>query len=166
MRALAIVTVGLSVVVLGAAAPRPGADGAPASVFRPCASHGAPLGVLDTSHVYEDREVDHPATASRSNPNVRWPTTADRSAAGTVESDARYGGDASVTARFVVDTLGCVDSSTFTVVTASDSAFTLAVRRVLPQLRYAPAKKGGRKVRSWVLWKFVFYRRNGAGLPY
>jgi hypothetical protein len=36
---------------------------------------------------------------------------------------------------------------------------------MLKRLHYEPAKKGGQKVRSWVLWKFVFFREAGASSP-
>jgi len=65
----------------------------------------------------------------------------------------------------VVDTMGCVDSSSFKVVSTSDSSFTASVEKMLKRLHYEPAKKGGQKVRSWVLWKFVFFREAGASNP-
>ncbi len=130
-----------------------------------CGAHGWVLGAFDTSHTYQGAEVDQPAVPDRSNPAIPWPSATERSASGTVETDARYGATAAVVARFVVDTVGCIDSSTFKVVQASDTSFTLAVRRALPRLRYEPGRSGGHKVRSWVLWKFVFEHRNGSEMP-
>lgn len=130
-----------------------------------CGGHGWALGLLDTSRVYAEGEVDKAAQARSGNPAPDWPATSGYSTTGTVESDARYGATAQVIARFVVDTMECVDSSSFTVVQSSDSAFTMSVRHVLSRLRYEPARKNGRKVRSWVLWKFLFEHKVGAQPP-
>ena len=130
-----------------------------------CGPHGSLLNSLDTSHVYGGMEVDEPAEAYRNNPTIPWPGTRDRNDNGASETDQRDAKGASVIARFVVDTVGCVDSTSFRVVEASDSSFSKAVQQVITKLHYKPAQRGGQKVRSWVLWKFLLYRRNGAEIP-
>ena len=64
--------------------------------------------------------------------------------------------EGSVVARYVVDTTGFVDVSTFEVVSATDSEFVDAIRDVLPYMRFSPAKIGGRKVRQLVEQPFGF----------
>lgn len=130
-----------------------------------CGPHGWALNVLDSSHVYGGMEVDKPAVAYRNNPTIPWPGTRDQNDNGASEMDSRDARDASVVARFVVDTMGCIDSTSFKVVSASDSAFSKSVQSVITRLHYKPAQRGDQKVRSWVLWKFLMYRTNGAELP-
>ncbi|MGH7646933.1 MAG: energy transducer TonB [Gemmatimonadaceae bacterium] len=129
-----------------------------------CGGHGWVLNALDTSHIY-DVDVDKQAVADRGNPKIAWPGTIGQNANGVSEADMKLAGNASVVGEFVVDTVGCVDSSSFKVVSSSDTAFTGAVLSMLPKLRYEPARKDGKKVRSRVLWKFEFYRQNGARAP-
>ncbi|HKV51349.1 MAG TPA: energy transducer TonB [Gemmatimonadaceae bacterium] len=123
------------------------------------------MNILDTSHVYGGLEVDKPAEAYRNNPTIPWPGTRDQTDNGTAETDQRDAKNASVIARFVVDTMGCVDSTSFKVVSASDSAFSKAVQQYITKLHYKPAQRGDQKVRSWVLWKFLLYRANGSEIP-
>jgi TonB family protein len=61
-----------------------------------------------------------------------------------------------VTARYVVDTLGAVDTTSFTVVQSSRSEFAEAVRRALPGMHFRPAMQRGRLVRQWVEQTFHF----------
>lgn len=159
---LATLSLAAAAVVAAARASAPHA----ALVARPrCGAHGSPGNAADTSRIYYDRDVDQMATADAGNPAPKWPGASYQSEYGTVRTDMRDATNASVIGRFVVDTAGCVDSSSFQPVTSSDSAFTTEVRRVLPRLRYRPATKDGHKVRSWVLWKFEFFRRNGVASP-
>lgn len=131
-----------------------------------CGPHGWLLNVIDSSHIYSGNgDVDEPAVAERDNPKIPWPGSYGTNQNGTVEADMKMGENASVVGEFVVDTMGCVDSSSFKVVSTSDSAFTASVEKTLHKLHYRPAKKGGQKVRSWVLWKFVFFREAGAETP-
>lgn len=129
-----------------------------------CGAHGWLLNQIDSSHIF-DGDVDQEAVPERDNPKIPWPGSYGMNQNGTVESDMKLGDNASVTGKFVVDTMGCVDSSSFKVVSTSDSAFTNSVEKMLKKLRYEPARKGGQKVRSWVLWKFVFFREAGASSP-
>jgi len=68
------------------------------------------------------------------------------------------GAEGSVMARFEVDTMGVVDTTTYRVVRATHEAFAQAVREVLPQLRYQPAENKGRRVRQVVMQQFQFTR--------
>ena len=62
----------------------------------------------------------------------------------------------SVRARYVVDTTGFADTSTFRVVAATHEAFVAAVRAALPLMRFSPAKMGSRKVAQLVEQEFTF----------
>lgn len=70
--------------------------------------------------------------------------------------------EGSVYARFVVDTNGVVDMTTFTLRPSTDSGalthdgFIEAVRDALPGLRYRPAMRAGRRVRQLVDQPFHF----------
>jgi TonB family protein len=61
-----------------------------------------------------------------------------------------------VTARYVVDTLGTVDTLTFTVVEFTHREFSDAVRRALPGMHFRPAIQRGKLVRQWVEQTFHF----------
>lgn len=61
--------------------------------------------------------------------------------------------------RFVVDTLGRVEQSTVQVVQSTRPAFALAVQAALPQMRFAPARIGERKVRQLVEFPLQFRLR-------
>jgi TonB family protein len=61
-----------------------------------------------------------------------------------------------VIARYVVDTLGTVDTLTYTVIESSRQEFVEAVRRALPGMRFRPAMQQGRLVRQWVEQVFHF----------
>lgn len=61
-----------------------------------------------------------------------------------------------VLAQFVVDTNGRADMSTFKVIKSTHQLFTQAVKNVLPNYRFIPAKIGGRKVKQLVQQPFQF----------
>jgi hypothetical protein len=63
-----------------------------------------------------------------------------------------------VQAQFTVLADGTVDVGTFKVLRSASELFTQAVRKILPQLRYAPAEIGGRKVSQLVQQSFQFSR--------
>lgn len=69
------------------------------------------------------------------------------------------GVEGAVRVRFVVDTLGRVELSSVDVRASDDAGFSAAVRAVLPRLRFAPARVGGRPVRQLVEMPFVFALR-------
>jgi hypothetical protein len=58
--------------------------------------------------------------------------------------------------RYVVDTLGFVDTLSFRVVRATHIDFAVAVRRALPRMRFRPALRSGIKVRQLVEQTFRF----------
>ena len=58
--------------------------------------------------------------------------------------------------RYVVDTLGFVDTLSFRVVRATHIDFAVSVRRALPRMRFRPALRSGIKVRQLVEQTFRF----------
>jgi TonB family protein len=66
------------------------------------------------------------------------------------------GAEGMVQARYVVDTVGQVDTTTIRVVYSDDPRFTASVRTALGQMRFRPAKRGGKTVRQLVEQKFRF----------
>jgi hypothetical protein len=69
-----------------------------------------------------------------------------------------------VNARYVVDTTGLADTTTFEVMTATNPEFVTAVRDVLPFMHFQPAKIGPQKVRQLVQQQFSF-KITGDTLP-
>jgi outer membrane biosynthesis protein TonB len=61
-----------------------------------------------------------------------------------------HGLEGRVVFRFVVDTLGLVESDDMVVVEAANAGFIRAARRVVARCRYRPAERLGRPVRSLV----------------
>lgn len=61
-----------------------------------------------------------------------------------------------VTAEFVVDTLGFVDTTSLKVHGSPHELFTAAVRRALPNMRFTPAVLKGRRVKQLVRQQFTF----------
>jgi hypothetical protein len=117
----------------------------------------------ENDKTWSDLEVDVLAKPKKGNKLPAFPSVLSGSAAFDANFKDRVAGE--VVARFVVDTLGCVDMRTFTVVSASDSAFTEELLKVFPKYRYDPARKDGAKVRAWLTWKFLFYKDNSARPP-
>jgi TonB family protein len=66
------------------------------------------------------------------------------------------GTEGRVVAQFVVDTAGVADLESLRIVSSTHELFSMAVRRVMPQLRFEPAVIGGRKVRQLVQMPFPF----------
>jgi len=62
----------------------------------------------------------------------------------------------SVSARYVVDTTGFADTSSFEVMKSTNPEFITAVREALPYMRFTPAKIGSVKVRQLVEQQFSF----------
>jgi len=69
-----------------------------------------------------------------------------------------------VNARYVVDTTGMADTTTFDVIDATNPEFITAVRDVLPLMHFQPAKIGALKVRQLVQQQFSF-KITGDTLP-
>jgi hypothetical protein len=61
-----------------------------------------------------------------------------------------------VRATYVVDTSGLVDTTTIKVILSDDPRFTASVVTALGQMRFRPAKRGGKTVRQLVEQKFNF----------
>ncbi len=61
-----------------------------------------------------------------------------------------------VNARYVVDTTGFADTTTFVVMQSTNPEFITAVRDALPYMRFSPAKIGPAKVRQLVEQQFSF----------
>lgn len=61
-----------------------------------------------------------------------------------------------VIVRYVVDTTGFADTTSFEVIKSTNDGFVRAVRDALPYMRFAPAKIGARKVRQLVEQPFTF----------
>jgi TonB family protein len=66
------------------------------------------------------------------------------------------GTEGQVIAQFVVNEKGRADRKTFRVVSSTHPLFADAVSRALPQMRFSPAKIGGRPVAQLVQQLFVF----------
>lgn len=64
--------------------------------------------------------------------------------------------EGSALVQFVVDTLGLVDTLSFTVIEATHAPFAEAVRAVLPAMRFTPAVLASRKVKQLVQQPFLF----------
>jgi TonB family protein len=67
------------------------------------------------------------------------------------------GVEGSVQAIYIVDTTGLVDTTTVEVVRSDDARFTESVRTALGQMRFRPAKRGGKTVRQLVTQQFRFH---------
>lgn len=61
-----------------------------------------------------------------------------------------HGLEGRVVFRFVVDTLGRVESEDMVVIEAANAGFIRAARRAVAKCRYRPAERAGRPVRSLV----------------
>jgi protein TonB len=66
------------------------------------------------------------------------------------------GVEGQVIAQFVVNEKGRVDRKTFRVLSSTHDQFSQAVNRALPQMRFKPAKIGGKPVSQLVQQLFVF----------
>ncbi len=70
-----------------------------------------------------------------------------------------------VNARYVVDTTGFADTTTFRVLKSTNPEFETAVRDALPYMRFTPAKIGSLKVRQLVEQQFSFRITNDSAPP-
>jgi hypothetical protein len=71
----------------------------------------------------------------------------------------------SVNARYVVDTTGFADTTSFEVLTATNEGFIRAVRDALPYMRFTSAKIGTHKVRQIVEQSFTFRINPPSSVP-
>lgn len=84
---------------------------------------------------------------------VRDPSSAAPSYPPSLEAKGITG---SAQVRFVVDTLGMVDTLSYRVIVATHDDFAVAIRRALPGMRFRPAIQRGHRVRQWVEQTFHF----------
>lgn len=126
----------------------PRTPGATTTVGAPGTS-GTPSG-SNNSGAMNELEVDRPVMVLSGYRTPRYP-----------EALRAAGVEETLNARFVVDTLGRIESGSLELTSAEHSAFAAAVRDALANARYRPAEVGGRRVRQQVTQAFVFsLRRN------
>ena len=90
------------------------------------------------NRVYDESEVACPALPAVSNTSVSYPDS--------VRGDLRVSHE--VLVAFTVDTLGLVEQGSITTMPGANARFTEVVRQALPQWRFRPAMRGGRRVRQ------------------
>ena len=64
--------------------------------------------------------------------------------------------EGTVVARYIVDTTGFADTTSFEVIRSTNPEFIRSVRDALPYMRFSPAKIGSHKVRQLVEQPFTF----------
>jgi protein TonB len=101
--------------------------------------------VYQGSRVYIEPEVDRPVVRDPLSDGPAYPEA--------LRSKQIEG---SVMVRFIVDTLGFADSSSFRVIEATHPGFADAVRSALPRMRFLPAETAGRHVPQLVMQLFRF----------
>ncbi|HVX40817.1 MAG TPA: M56 family metallopeptidase [Gemmatimonadaceae bacterium] len=104
----------------------------------------APTRVVD-GQTYFEFQVEQPVAPLANNPPAKYPD---------MLRAAKVGGE--VLAQFTVDTLGYADMSTFKVLKSSHELFTQSVKNALPNMRFSPARVGGKKVKQLVQMPFMF----------
>jgi protein TonB len=98
-----------------------------------------PAEAMPRNQVHSIRHVDREVVPLPNNPRPAYP---DALRSALVEG--------SVLVQFVVDTTGRVEPQSISIVRATHPGFADAVRRWLPQTRYAPAEARGGRVRQLV----------------
>lgn len=104
---------------------------------------GAPVGTPD--EIFTEIEVD---LAAERDPTSEGPIYPDSMLARQIEGAVRV--------RFVVDSTGHADVTSFGVIETNESAFADVVRTALPRMRFRPASIGAKKVSQHVEQTFVF----------
>lgn len=107
-------------------------------------SVAGPGPVNDTTAFFEF-QVEQPVLAGENNPAPEYPKALE---------EAKVEGE--VLVQFVVNPDGRADMETFKVLKSSNDLFTQAVKKVLPSMRFVPAKVGGKAVRQLVQMPFGF----------
>ncbi len=155
---------GLGTMVITVARPALGGTTAlePAQNVK-CETLTAPGSQGDTT--WADGDVDQLAEPKRNNPRPKFPSAFREAPSAEYETYQKEKVSGEVYLRYVVDTMGCVDMGTVTVLSTTDSSFTEEVLKVLPRHRFEPARKNGQKVRAWLGWRYLFYREQGPRLP-
>jgi TonB family protein len=104
----------------------------------------APQQVSDTTAFFEF-QVEQPVLAATQNPVPEYP-----------EALKKAKVEGKVLVQFVVNPDGLADMGTFKVLKSSNDLFTQSVKKVLPSLRFVPAKVGDKAVRQLVQMPFGF----------
>jgi len=94
---------------------------------------------------YNVTTVDRVVVPSAANPTPRYPKFL-----------AQAGVEGRVVARFVVDTLGQVEPRSLQIVQSTQEQFAVAVREIMPRMRFVPAEVRGARVRQLVEQTFQF----------
>jgi TonB family protein len=100
---------------------------------------------VSENQTYFEFQVEQQVVPVPGNPSPKFP-----------ELLRQAGVDGTVLAQFVVDTLGHPDLATFKVLKSTHDLFTESVRSALPQLKFYPAKVGGRPVKQLIQMPFDF----------
>ena len=103
------------------------------------------VGIPDGDSVFTILEVDTAVVRSQSSAAPAYPIDL---------LDKKIEG--MVLARYVVDTTGFADTTSFQVLRATHEGFVRAVREALPYMRFSPAKIGSLRVRQLVEHPFTF----------
>ena len=101
--------------------------------------------VVSTDSVYSILDVEETATRTEGSAAPVYPPEL-----------LRDHTEGSVTARFVVDTLGRSDPLSIVVLESTNPAFSQSVRHAIPLMTFSPATMFGRKVRQMVEQRFGF----------
>ena len=102
-------------------------------------------GPVTTDQTYFEFQVERPASMLDDSPKPKYPAV--------LESSGIAG---EVQAQFVVSSNGKADMDSFKVLKSSNELFTLAVKNVLPRMRFSPAQIGGKPVNQLVQQSFQF----------
>jgi TonB family protein len=100
---------------------------------------------MTDSATYFEFQVERQAYPVPGNPSPRYP-----------DMLREAGVDGQVLAQFVVDTTGRANMLTFKVLKTSHDLFTASVRSALPNMTFAPAEVGGKKVKQLIQMPFEF----------
>lgn len=111
-------------------------------------SKGTTPGGLSTQP-YHEFQVEEAASPSGGNAAPEYPSSMRES-----------GTTGRVVVRFVVNKSGRVEPGSIEILESTNSAFSAAVRAVLPRHRFSPAKIGGTPVRQIVQQPFIFRLNN------
>ena len=108
-------------------------------------TNGASSDAFGTGSPLTNLQVDQQVTALSGYRTPRYP-----------EAMRSLGVEATITAQFVVDTLGRIEANSLELRDAQHAPFFPAVREALANARFRPAKANGRRVRQLVMQSFVF----------
>ncbi|MEO7361711.1 MAG: energy transducer TonB, partial [Gemmatimonadaceae bacterium] len=106
---------------------------------------GGGVSETHTGDIFRDLQVDKQVVALSGYRTPRYP-----------ESMRATGVEATITAQFVVDTLGRIESNSLEFQDVQHPQFFPAVRDALANARFRPAEANGRRVRQLVMQSFVF----------